>query len=115
LATGASSGLAGNININPRFTDFIGNVASGLAATVSQIFGAITFYNSNTTFLGKLSNGIVSGCTVHSSNGGFGTQTLSSLDVYDCNAWRIAASTPGFAIFQLQGIRLFNCNFWGNL
>jgi hypothetical protein len=115
LATGGSSGLAGNININPKFTDFIGNIASGLAATVSSAFGSIVFYNPASTFLDKLSNGVVSACTVHSSNAGFGTYTLSSLDVYDCNAWRIAASTPGFAIFQLQGIRLFNCNFWGNL
>jgi hypothetical protein len=115
LATGASTGVEGNININPRFTDFIGNVASGLAATVVSAFGSIVFYNPGTTFLDKLSNGVVSACTVHSSNAGFGTYTLSSLDVYDCNAWRIAASTPGFAIFQLQGIRLFNCNFWGNL
>jgi hypothetical protein len=115
LATGASTGFEGNININPRFTDFIGNVASGLAATVLSAFGSIVFYNPGTTFLDKLSNGVVSACTVHSSNAGFGTYTLSSLDVYDCNAWRIAASTPGFAIYQLQGIRLFNCNFWGNL
>jgi len=114
LATGASSGLAGNININPRFTDFIGNVASGLAATVFQAYGSIVFYNPGTTFLDKLSNGVVSACTVHSSNAGFGTYTLSSLDVYDCNAWRIA-STPGFGIYNIQGIRLFNCNFWGNL
>jgi hypothetical protein len=114
LATGASSGIAGNININPRFTDFIGNVASGLAATVSQAYGSIVFYNPGTTFLDKLSNGVVSACTVHSSNAGFGTYTLSSLDVYDCNAWRIA-STPGFGIYNIQGIRLFNCNFWGNL
>ena len=115
LATGASTGVEGNININPRFTDFIGNVASGLAASVSSAFGSIVFYNPGTTFLDKLSNGVVSACTVHSSNAGFGTFTLSSLDVYDCNAWRIAATTPGFAIFSLQGIRLFNCNFWGNL
>jgi hypothetical protein len=115
LATGASSGVVGNININPRFTDFIGNIASGLAATVNSAFGSIVFYNPGTTFLDKLSNGVVSACTVHSSNAGFGTNTLSSLDVYDCNAWRIAASTPGFAIFSIQSIRLFNCNFWGNL
>jgi hypothetical protein len=115
LATGASSGFEGNININPKFTDFIGNVASGLAGTVSSAFGSIVFYNNATTFLDKLSNGVVSACTVHSSNAGFGTYTLSSLDVYDCNAWRIASTTPGFAIFQVQSIRLFNCNFWGNL
>ena len=115
LATGVSTGFEGNININPRFTDFIGNVASGLAATAFQAFGSIVFYNNATTFLDKLSNGVVSACTVHSSNAGFGTNTLSSLDVYDCNAWRIAASTPGFAIYNIQGIRLFNCNFWGNL
>jgi len=115
LATGASSGFEGNININPRFTDFIGNVASGLAGTVSTAFGSIVFYNNATTFLDKLSNGVVSACTVHSSNAGFGTYTLSSLDVYDCNAWRIASTTPGFGIYNIQGIRLFNCNFWGNL
>ena len=115
LATGGSSGVSGNININPRFTDFIGNRSSGLAATVSSIFGGITFYNPDTTFLGKLSNGIVSGCTVHSSNGGFGTQTLSSLDVYDCNAWRIGGNIAGFSIVNVQGLRMYNCNFYGNL
>jgi hypothetical protein len=115
LATAASSGFEGNININPKFTDFIGNVASGLASSVSSAFGSIVFYNNATTFLDKLSNGVVSACTVHSSNAGFGTYTLSSLNVYDCNAWRIASTAPGFAIFQVQGTRLFNCNFWGNL
>jgi hypothetical protein len=115
LATGASSGAEGNISINPRFTDFIGNRASGLAATSGTIFGATTFYNPDTTFLGKLSNGIVSGCTVHSSNGGFGTQTLSSLNVYDCNAWRIGGNIAGFSIVNVQGLRMYNCNFYGNL
>ena len=115
LATGASSGVAGNININPRFTDFIGNRASGLAATVSSVFGSIVFYNPAATFLDKLSNGVVSACTVHSSNAGFGTFTLSSLDVYDCNAWRIGGNVAGFSIYTLQGFRMYNCNFYGNL
>jgi hypothetical protein len=115
LATGASTGLEGNININPKFTDFIGNNASGLAGTVFQAFGSIVFYNPGTTFLDKLSNGVVSACTVHSSNAGFGTNTLSSLDVYNCKAWRIGGNVPGFAIYNVQGLRMYNCDFYGNL
>jgi hypothetical protein len=115
LATGASTGFEGNININPKFTDFIGNNASGLAATVLSAFGSIVFYNPGTTFLDKLSNGVVSACTVHSSNGGFGTYTLSSLDVYNCKAWRIGGNVAGFSIFNVQGLRMYDCNFYGNL
>jgi hypothetical protein len=38
LATGAATGTQTNITINPRFTDFIGNVASGLAAPKRDLY-----------------------------------------------------------------------------
>jgi hypothetical protein len=115
LATGAASVTQTNITINPRFTDFIGNVASGLAASIGNFFGSIVFYNPLTTFTDRLSNGIVSACTVHSSNAGFGTFLVTSLSVYNCNAWRIAASTGGFSLYSSDGVKLYNCNFYGNL
>ena len=115
LATGAASVTQTNITINPRFTDFIGNVASGLAASTGTYFGSIGFYSPLATYTDRLSNGIVSACTVHSSNAGFGTYNVTSLLVYNCNAWRIAATTHAFSLYLSEGVKLYNCNFYGNL
>jgi hypothetical protein len=114
LATSAASGLQTNITINPRFTDFIGNVASGLAAGSATYTGSIVFLSLLNTYTDRLSNGIVSACTVHSSTSGFGTYAVTSLLVYDCNAWRITATAPAFSLILSEGVKLYNCNFYGN-
>jgi hypothetical protein len=117
LATAASSSWFSSIVINPRFTDFIGNRASGLNGTVSSFYGSVCFVSTSTStsFTDRLSYGIVSANTVHSSVSGFGTQSLTSLDVYNCTAYRISSSYPGFWINSSWFVKLYNCNFYGNI
>ena len=116
LATSSSSGYLTSVSLNPQFTDFIGNRLSGLNGNVSTFYGAVTFAypSTSTSYTSRLSNGIVSANTVHSSVGGFGAYLTSSLNIYDCNVWRIAATNPGIGLFTTDGVKLYRCNFFGN-
>jgi hypothetical protein len=117
LGSSASVASATSIAINPRFTDFIGNRASGLNGSSSSTYGtgSLVFYTNLTPYTDRIMNGIVSGNTIHSSVTGFGSRGISSLSVYDCDTWRISASGPGFTISFADGVKLYNCNFYGNL
>jgi hypothetical protein len=117
LATQASTSTATSILINPKFTDFIGNIASGLNGTVGSAVGtgSLIFYTPLTTYTDRFMGGIVSANTVHSSVSAFGTQAVTSLNVYDCTAYRISSSYPGFWINSSWDVKLYNCNFYGNI
>jgi len=115
LATAGSSVAYTSIFLNPRYTDFIGNVASGLAGTInSYYFGSIGFLSFFINYTDRVSNGIVSGNTLHSSNSGFGVAFISSLSFYDCNVWRISSSYPGIYLGNSENIKFYNCNLYGN-
>jgi hypothetical protein len=115
LSTGTASGVYTTILINPRFTDFIGNVASGLVGLSNSFyFGSVAFYSLLANYNDRLSNGIVSANTIHSSSAGMAASFLTSLSVYDCNMWRISASAPGIYLGTTENIKFYNCNLYGN-
>ena len=117
LAPGTSTSTTTNLLINPKFTDFIGNRMSGLNGTIGASIGvgSVIFNTALTTFTDRIMNGVISANTVHSSSAGFAFSLLTSLSVYDCNAWRITASQPAFNVGACDGVKFYNCNLYGNL
>ena len=116
LGTQASVSTATSILINPKFTDYIGNRASGLNGTAGASIGtgSLIFYTALSTYTDRIMSGVISGNTLHSSVAGVGTTNVSILNVYDMTVYRISSTYPGFLITSADGVKVYNSNFYGN-
>jgi len=116
LGTQGSVSTGTSILINPKFTDFIGNRASGLNGTVGATVGtgSLIFYTALSTYTDRIMSGVISANTLHSSVAGVGATNVSVLNIYSMDVWRISATYPGFLITSADGVKVFNSNFYGN-
>ena len=115
LGLSNQSGYFSSVSINPRFTDFIGNRASGLPSVVGPVFGSVTFQSSLSTYTDRLASGVISANTIHSSTAGVGVYLVSSLIMYDMSIWRISATRTGLEITSADGVKVYGGNFYGNI
>jgi hypothetical protein len=115
LSTLTQSGYAAAVSINPKFTDFIGNIASGFPGISGTIFGSLIFATSLSSYTDRLNSGIISANTLHSSTTGVGIYLTTSLNIYDLNVYRISASRAGVEITSAEGVKIYNSNFYGNI
>ena len=115
LNTTTQNGYLGGVSINPKFTDFIGNRASGFAAIAGTIFGSLIFATSLSSYTDRLNSGIISANTLHSSTTGVGIYLVSSLNIYDMTVYRISATRAGVELTSAEGVKFYNSNFYGNI
>jgi hypothetical protein len=115
LSTVTQNVYAAAVSINPKFTDFIGNRASGFPGIAGTIFGSLIFATSLSSYTDRLNSGIISANTLHSSTTGVGIYLTTSLNIYDLNVWRISASRAGVEITSAEGVKIYNSNFYGNI
>ena len=115
LNTTIQNGYLGGVSINPKFTDFIGNRASGFATIAGTIFGSLIFATSLSSYTDRLNSGIISANTLHSSTTGVGIYLVTSLNIYDLNVWRVSTTRAGVELTSAEGVKLYNSNFYGNI